>query len=176
MDRLLMNNYCQHILATKSAYIRGKIGEKLVSQMLTWQGYQVRQPDGRCQGDLSVVDLTTGETIKVEVKTARTNVLGRYQFCLKKNDKYGGTDCARSDVIVFLCVTKSGSHALFVIPSEICQQRQLTIFGNPHEYRGKWAGYRQYHNTLNLRTFVSFFGGDVATSRQKVYSGVAAVQ
>lgn len=171
MDKRLMFTFCNNILNAGSAFVRGKIGEKMVFHMLKWQGYQVYEPDGRCQGDIKVIDQTTGEAIRVEVKTARANVRGKYQFCLKKDDKYGGTDCRRADVVVLVAVTKSGSNVLFVIPADECKGRQITISGNPHEYRGKYLKFRQYHNTLNLRTDVHKFSHRIATDLNPVYAG-----
>lgn len=176
MDKSLMAYFCNHILTARTAFVRGSIGETLVLEMLKAQGYQARKTTGKCRGDLLVTDQTTGETVKVEVKTARADGRGKFQFCLKKDDRYGGTDCTRADVLVLLCVTKSGSHALFVMPSENLNQRALTISGNPHEYSGKYKNYRQYHNTLEIRTNVSIFIDRVATLRHPVYSEVAAKQ
>ena len=174
MDKGAMSYFISHILSAGTAYVRGKVGEKLVSLMLESQGYRVTVPDRKCQGDLIATDLTTGEALRVEVKTGLAGSNREFKFCLQKDDRYGGTDCGRSDVVILLAVTRAGSHALFVIPAGDLAQKSIAISGDPHQYRGKWSTFRQYHNTINLRTNVHNFSYRVATSRNPVYSGVTA--
>lgn len=176
MDRQLIAGFTRHILTARTAYVRGKVGEQMIFHMLKLQGYQVYEPDGKCQGDIKVIDQTTGEALKVEVKTASVDKRGHYQFCLRKKDKYGGTDCAPADFVILVAVTKSGSHSIFVIPAGELTTKATKITGNPHEYAGKWAKFRQYHNTVNLRTDVQNFSDRVAMSGNTVYSGSAALQ
>jgi hypothetical protein len=173
MDKAPMTYFLSHILSAGTAYVRGKVGEKLVQLMLESQGYRVSVPDRKCQGDLTVTDLTTGEALRVEVMTGLAGSNREFKFCLQKDDRYGGTNCGRADVLILLAVTRAGSHALFVIPTGDLAQKSIAICGDPHQYRGKWSGYRQYHNTLNLRTNVHFFSDRFAKSRNTVYSGGA---
>lgn len=154
MERVDVANYGNLILRTRHRATKGRLGEYLVRAILASQGYGVKFPEKKCQGDLHATDLTTGEIIKLEVKTATRTARGDYQAILHKSDKYGGTDCHHADIVILVCVTNSGSMTFFVVPADEIKTKSLTITGNPHEYRGKYSQFRQYHSTLNLRTDV----------------------
>lgn len=154
MDALTLSYYTRLIQSTNHKKIKGDLGEQLVAAMLNSRGYSASKQHGRKCGDLRVVDLTTAEILKVEVKTATADKRNKYQFTMKKNDRYGGTDCGHSDYVICLAVTRSGACALFVFPSSAVITRGITVCGNPFEYSGRYSNRRQTHKNLDLRTCV----------------------
>jgi len=152
MDALILRYYTGLILATRHAKTKGSLGEELVMAMLNARGYSASRQIGKMRGDLRVVDLTSAEVLRVEVKTACANIRGKYQFLLRKKDRYGGTNCGHADFVILLAVTRSGGCSLFVFPSEVLPGRQVTICGNPFLYNGRYSNRRQTFKNLDLRT------------------------
>jgi hypothetical protein len=72
------------MLANKQAKAVGLYGETWAAAALENAGYIVRAPDGTKRGDLAVVNVSTGESIRVEIKTARRGSDGTYRFCLER--------------------------------------------------------------------------------------------
>lgn len=123
----------------------GHLGEVVAAKLLERGGYEVSfARQGQKRGDLRAVDQLTGVVTKVECKTARRSVDGKWRFTLTSTGN-GKTDYRHSDVVVLLAVhPKTGSVTPFVIPVAAMGDRcQICISSQPDTYAGKWAGYRQ---------------------------------
>lgn len=117
----------------------GVHGEQVAMALFEKNGYRVLRP-GIKSGDLLVVHLETGEVNKIEVKTARRNSAGRWQFNLRKKGK---TDSRYSDYVLLMAVIVSGRVVPFLIPSEeVSARSQVTLFSHPDRYNGKYSDYR----------------------------------
>ena len=117
----------------------GVHGEQVATELFKQNGYRVLRP-GIKSGDLLVVHLETGEVNKIEVKTARRNGQGRWQFNMRKK---GHTDARYSDYILLMAVIVSGRVVAFLIPSvEVSARSQVTLFSHPDRYAGKYREYR----------------------------------
>jgi len=114
----------------------GLFGEKLAKRKLENFGLDVLWV---AQLDLGY-DLLVNESLKVEVKTARMNVRGKFQFCLTKKDH---TNIRKSDVVILQCVFPNGCIEVFVVPTNIVENNsQITIGGNLENYKGLVSQYR----------------------------------
>lgn len=92
------------------------------------------------RGDLIVIDVTSGEVYKIEVKTARQCKDGKWRFTLVKD---GHTNHQHADMVVLLAVMSSGRVVPFVMPVEaVADQRQAVITSHPERYAGKLARWR----------------------------------
>ncbi|MCU0481684.1 MAG: hypothetical protein MUE54_10810 [Anaerolineae bacterium] len=120
--------------------LMGKAGEAYAEKQFMDMGYKVTYPTEYKQGDLRVVDVTTGEIVRVEVKTARRGQNGRWQVCFRKGKK---TDCHHADLVVMQLVLDSGQVIPYFIPSSDIGMLQGTSFSNATSPSGKWAGYRR---------------------------------
>lgn len=121
----------------------GVCGELLVSRCLCEQGY--RQLQSHKRGDLTMAD-RDGVIVNIEVKTARLDKHGRFQFCIRKP---GHTDAQNSHWTVLLAVLTSGKPVPFVVPSVELQAKCVAI-GVPGKYAGRLAKYRQHIDSLSL--------------------------
>lgn len=115
----------------------GTVGEIYAREMLEAAGYYAR-PSSRFQGDLLVRDPLIGTLYRVEVKTARKNRDGWWQFLLKKEGK---TDSHHSDFLILLQVTDSYRVIPYIIPTSVLSVNQIKI-SSPELYRGKYARFR----------------------------------
>lgn len=120
----------------------GALGERLAAHLLEKAGYRVSYTrPGEKRGDLRVIDQTTGEIIRVEVKTARRGKDRKWRFTLRKRRH---TDHRRADVVILLAVLKSGRAIPFVVPVDVIRHRHaVAITSHPEDYSGKLAVYRQ---------------------------------
>ncbi len=120
----------------------GALGERLAAGLLEKAGYLVSFTRyGEKRGDLVAIDQTTGEVIRIEVKTSRRGKDRRWRFTLHKR---GCTDHRHADVVILLAVLKSGRAIPFVVPVEAIQHvHAVTICSHPEAYGGKLAVYRQ---------------------------------
>lgn len=128
-------------LANRTHREIGAVGERWLKEALTKQGYRVAYAaQGEKRGDLSVVDVITGEVRKIEVKTARRCKDGKWRFTLVKD---GHTDHQHADMVALLAVMDSGRIVPFVMPVEVVSnQRQAVITSHPERYQGKLARWR----------------------------------
>ena len=126
----------------------GAAGEALAAWMFERAGYRATRTDARSKaGDLKLVT-PDGEIKRVEVKTARRDRTGAYQFCLRKGTK---TDVAHSEFVVLLCVEPGGNVVPFVVPTEVLGQRkQLKLTGSLRCREGMCRCYRQRGEALVL--------------------------
>ncbi len=107
-------------------------------------------------GDIRVIDLGTGEFVRIEVKTARRDVRGKYQACLKRQVKARVcTDVWHADFVLMLCMARENSiPVLFLIPSDALRgMKNLAISGNPYSYSGKWSSFKVRPDELMPRIF-----------------------
>jgi len=117
----------------------GWMGEVTAQHALNAAGYQVR-PGRRGEGDLYAVDCRSGETFRVEVKTAMRSTDRKWRFLLWKR---GRTDYRHSDVVVLLAVLDDFSYVPFAIRvADLGQRSQLCITSHPASYRGWLSPYR----------------------------------
>jgi len=125
--------------------VTGYLGELVVMEYLKTTRWFLYQPRRRKVGDLLAVDTETGWQIKIEIKTAKRGKKGKYQACLRKNDKYGQTDVSHADIVLLVCVDAAGGFYPFVIPNRDIgnEQKRLTISSHPMDYGGKYSKYRQ---------------------------------
>lgn len=132
----------QIALADRGRKALGTMGEMVARSLFLKAGYAVvttREKEYR--GDLVIIDQDTGERFKIEVKTARQAIDGRWHFTLWKKGK---TNHLHSDYVVLLPVLKSGRVVPFVVPMErLAHQKQCVIGSHPEAYTGKLADYRR---------------------------------
>ena len=122
-----------------SAQALGDVGEIYVASKLISAGYRVKKSP-KFQGDLICHDQQTGERLRVEVKTARRNAQGYWQFNLRKRGK---TDVSHADVIILVQITDFCKPYLYVIPTfEVGNAHQIKITSHPTVYSGKYAAFR----------------------------------
>lgn len=128
----------------------GLAGEIVVAQSLERAGYVTEIRHER--GDLTVIDPHDGQVIGIEVKTARRNSRGHYAFTLRKD--WQGRQCCdsrKADVVILLCVMKTGDCYPFVVPvGAMGNLRAVTICSYPWQYKGWLANYRQRLDKLML--------------------------
>ena len=138
-------------IAAASAQGAGKLGEKIAASLFDEAGFWTAKfKQGTKCGDLEVYRKDTGEKFKVEVKTARKDKEGHYQFCLKRDQNM--TDCKYADYVLLLAAMDSGVIVPFLIPvTAIGKQKKFTIQSNPLAFGGNWSKYRFDLN--NLFTF-----------------------
>lgn len=119
--------------------VLGWMGEMTVRQQLTTCGYTVR-PGRRNEGDLHAVDHTTGQKLRIEVKTALRSIDHKWRFLLFK---HGRTDYRFSDVVILLAVLDDFRYIPYTIPVQHLGQRsQLCITSHPATYAGWLSAYR----------------------------------
>lgn len=127
----------------------GLLGETLVARALEKTGYQVSIPHER--GDLSVTT-NDGQILGIEVKTSRRGKDGAYRFTLWKH--WQGRQCAdhnNADVIILLCVSKSGEAIPYVMPVSACKNKHaVAITSQPELYKGWLSPYKQTIKQLHL--------------------------
>lgn len=133
-----------HFLASaKTRYQLGALGEKVIVETLTSMGYHAR-PSERKRGehfDVWAKDLTTGEILRIEVKTARACKDRKYRYTLYK---VGAQDHNHSDYVILLALTATDHLFPFVVPTLfLAHQHQAVITSHPLKYAGKLAPYRQ---------------------------------
>lgn len=123
----------------------GVYGELLARCWMVEGGYLVRSSRG-C--DLIAAHTTSGELFRVEVKTARRGVDGRFNFTLSKA---AHTNHKLSDVTILLCVQYHWKVIPFVIPLAAIEDRlAIAIRADPLSYGGKYSPFRQAPGKLVL--------------------------
>jgi hypothetical protein len=123
----------------------GVAGELFIAASLEAAGYLVSTIHVR--GDLKVIT-PDGEILYVEIKTARLSTDKKYRFTLYKK---GHTDHRHADIVILVCILKSGDVVPFVVPAAaVRDQKQAVITSYPHTYAGRFAQYRQRPKSLTL--------------------------
>lgn len=116
----------QELGALGEMYVKGWFGSQGVSVQDTSRLYH--------KGDLSILT-KYGETIRLEVKTAKEDIQNSYQFCLRKQGK---TSISHSDYVVLLAMDNHGYLYRYFVPSGMfgdCQKCAIT--SHPMLYTGK---------------------------------------
>lgn len=117
----------------------GWMGEVTVQHQLQAAGYEVC-PGRRGEGDLHAIDRRSGETFRIEVKTAMQSIDRKWRFLLWKP---GRTNYRCSDVVILLAVLADFSYVPFAIRvDDLGQRSQLCITSHPASYRGWLSPYR----------------------------------
>lgn len=134
--------------------VTGYLGEILILELLKDTRWRAYQPRAHHIGDLVVTDTSTGEILKVEVKTARRGTYqGRWQFLLRKHDQHGVTDISHSDIVILLAIDDNNRIYPYVIPSKFMEQRtKVALTSHPEKYSGRIASFRQSIKSLSLDT------------------------
>lgn len=137
----ISQSHVLHALASRSHNAVGVVGEVWLMKTLQNEGYVVEaMKPGRKQGDLLAIDRFTGETTRIEVKTARQCSDGKWRYTLTKD---GHTDHRHADKIALLAVLESGRVIPFIVPVEVLKsQRQAVITSHPERYAGKLSRWR----------------------------------
>lgn len=137
--------WARDMLSNKRAKSVGLYGETWAAAALERAGYVVsRAKEGDKRGDLCAVDTSTGEMIRVEVKTSRRGSDGIYRFCIER--RIGARVCTsahHSDFLILLAVTKTGTVYPFVIPVTDGLPKHISFCGHPDLYTGKYSKFRQ---------------------------------
>lgn len=137
---------------TPSGSQMGKLGEDYTLRLLEKSGYIAEKI---AKSDFQVTCPATGETWKLEVKTARVRSDRKYVFHLLDLPY---KDYRNSDVLLLLAVVKAGYPVPFVIPTaHIDPRATIVITSHPQTYRGRWSQYRQTQHQINLAIQSPFF-------------------
>lgn len=99
--------YIQRIADAKHTKAIGWLGERIVMELIPRDRFIVYQPKHRKDGDLHITDRRTGVLARVEIKFARRNSRGKFEFRLRKHDKHGDTDISHADFVIFVCFWQS---------------------------------------------------------------------
>lgn len=128
----------------------GLSGEALVATIFRLRGYFVQHTaynQSEC-GDLRITDTRTGVSLSIEVKTAKRGKNRRsWQFCMMKK---GHTNCRKSDLTVLVAIDDHNRPFLYIIPSCVIFAKNITLPSHPTAYKGKYAAFRQYDQTLDI--------------------------
>lgn len=133
------SDYQLRVLASRTRHALGMIGELYARQLIEQGGYIVKESTSH-NGDLLVIEPDTGETLKIEVKTAKRGKDKKWRFTLWKK---GHTNHRNADIVLLLAVTKSGQFVPFVVPVDAIKDKsQACITSHPVSYAGQYAKYR----------------------------------
>ena len=135
-------------LADAKCQAVGMHGEYIAANYLRDRGYIVEMmPDGSKCGDLRCISPHTGETISVEVKTARRGTEG-WRFTLRKRGK---TNHLNADLVLLLAVVKVGPPIPFLIPVEdIRDISAIKLRTHPLHYNGRYSDFRVTWRCIRL--------------------------
>jgi len=129
----------------------GTAGEIFAYLALRNSGYRALIDHERHYGDIKVT-LDDGSILRCEVKTARCNADGRYNFLL--HGKRGGkteTLCVEVDFVMILAVSVSGNVRVFIIPrSALGNQSTVKIPKVSVRSRNKYGQFEQSITKISL--------------------------
>lgn len=122
----------------------GHEGERFAKQQFEAAGYVVSIPTEKRNGDLRIKDPKTGQVMKVEVKTSRNGVDGRWQFCItRRAGKRNKTDCTHADAVLLQAVNRvTGLVMTYIIPSNVLAGQAILRMSRAGSAKGKWEQYR----------------------------------
>lgn len=124
----------------------GNAGEMYVKNWLESKGYDVSYTTRDFAGDLDVFDWSISKQMSVEVKTARANIHGKYNFCMYRK---GHTDATHSDVIALVFMGKKKTMIIkFISATSVVGMKNLVIASHPDKYQGKWS--QVWKSNINL--------------------------
>lgn len=135
----------RQLASSDKTTVTGFVGERVVMEHLSSSDWHTHQAASVNCGDVIATNRVTGETLRLEIKTAKKAKNGQYQFCITKADKHGATDYRHSDVVILICVDAAGGFYLYVIPASSLKlgQQRLSISSHPTVYNGKYSCFRQ---------------------------------
>lgn len=123
----------------------GYLGEQAIIRLAIKSGYLAGKAP-TFKGDVFVIRRigTVDVTEHMEVKTAKADRRGYFQFCL--NRTIAGrvcTDCHNADTVILLAVNANFQVTMYVIPTgDIGAQKKICI-SNPGSPNGKYSKYIQ---------------------------------
>lgn len=134
----------------------GKTGEMFAKITLEAHGYLADIEHERQLGDLRVVT-PAGSIMRVEVKTARVNKDGYFQFCVERRTKKGRlkTSCRKCDAVILLGVNQSGRVEIYVLPAKAATNISIIKIPAKLSGRTRWKQYRQHMGRVNLNEIES---------------------
>ena len=140
----------------------GTLGEMYIASRLREEGFTVHEigTSGSKKGDLLVASPSTGEAIKVEVKTARLDSEGRYQACLhRKLPSRECTNVTHSDILILVLVNpRKPTPQVMVIPvSQIRPSKQLRLPRDIENYHGFYAQFVVKNRLSDSPAFLDLF-------------------
>jgi len=139
------------ILNSPNAKARGTAGEMLARELLLASGYFAGTTRKYGTGDILAFDHKAQRQFKIEVKVSRQGYQGDYKFCLRKEGKGGKTDFRKSDVLMLICVSKSGAFTVFCINTvNVGDVWSITLPGRLTGYAGKYRQYKQSNRKVTL--------------------------
>ena len=123
-------------MKTASAQQLGALGEIYARWWFILQGFDAHDTSGlRHQGDIALYKNSSDTPIRVEVKTAKPDREGVYQFCLRKTGK---TDISHSNQVLLLAMDDNGKLYRYLVPRKVFgDRRKCAITSHPERYSGK---------------------------------------
>jgi len=141
----------QTALRAQSAKARGTAGELLAVELFRHAGYITGHSRHYKSGDAWVYDEIANRKKRLEVKISKVGVNGEYKFCLRKESGKGKTDYRKSDVLVLICLSKSGSFTVFVTNTvNVGDVWNIGLPGKLAGYAGKYAGWKSSSRKVKL--------------------------
>lgn len=127
-------------MTTFTRYLIGLYGEKfLLATLQSLFGIGTAcKPVARFYGDI-VLTVAFGCHVRIEVKTARPNKRGLYQFCLRKA---GHADVSHADYVALILLTDMACPTVYIVPACQLTGRQLTLSATSvkfDKYRNSYA-------------------------------------
>lgn len=135
----------------------GAVGERFAQEQFEKAGYVVSIPTEKKAGDLRVMNPITGEVMRVEVKTGRDGVDGRWQFCITRRiGKRNKTDCHHADVVVVQAVSSvTGLVVTYVIPTGELDGQAIMRLSQAGSARSKWARFLSDYQIMEVNDYGS---------------------
>lgn len=138
-------------LMSGSRVTLGKTGEIYAQRMFEAHGYLADIDHQLKCGDLKVIT-PSGTVMRVEVKAARVNKDGYYQFCVTRRTKQGRikTSCKDCDALVLLGIAASGKVDIYVVPAKVVTHQSIIKIGAKQGQKSRWKQYRQHLGAISL--------------------------
>lgn len=141
-DRIMATHVMRnalHWMKTATNQKLGALGEIYAKWWFVSEGWEAHHSVIPKQGDITIISKKKKLPIKVEVKTAKRDERGMYQFCLRKDGK---TDISHSDHVLLMAIDNEGVLYRYLIPSRaLGDRKKCTITSHPENYSGflsKW--------------------------------------
>lgn len=129
----------------------GRTGELYATILMEAHGYLAQITHDYQRGDIRVVS-PSGTVMYVEVKTARVNKDGYFQFCITRRTKTGRikTSCRNCDAVILLGINRSGLVEIYVLPAKAVQDYSIIKIPTKLSAKSHWKQYRQHVGNVNL--------------------------
>ena len=134
----------------------GVMGEIYVTYWLKYMGFDAMDTSKlKHQGDVKITARKQGKTIHFEVKTAKRDTKGHWQFCLRKGKK---TSIDHSDYVVLLAVDDYGKLFRYVVPVDYFgDAAKFDISSHPTIYSGKVAPFLVRGDEIDLSDIMTTY-------------------